>query len=213
MAAESASQAAESASQVAAPANLENISAITNLSAFKEVISNEEAEKQVRVLTNLYLNSSRGSSESGRRICLLYSQNWKHTVRVVGDWYTHPDRRIPVASICYEEPRWFETMKQCGCSHFIFFGIPPHERQKKRGFRSAKSPIEASSTAVSIFFSPKEGGRKVNDVVVVLQDRLTTRKDLKSRFSEHYLERYLKLNGPKEPTVIAASALGIFAGI
>ena len=211
MAAESASQAAESASQVA-PGNMESISAITNLSAFKQVISNEEAEKQVRVLTKLFINTARGAGE--KKICLLHNQQWLQTAKEVSTWYS--DRRIPVERQSYEEARWFESVKQSACTHFIFFGYPSHERQKRRGIRSAKSPIE-SSTAISAFFTPKDGAgntacRRVNEVVVVLGDRLSTRKDHKSRFGDHYLERYLKLHFLKEPAVVAASALGIFAG-
>ena len=211
MAAESASQAADSASQVT-PSNMENISAITNLSAFKQVISNEEAEKQVRVLTKLFIKTARGAGE--KKICLLHNQQWLHTAKEVSNWYS--DRRIPVESVSYEEVRWLENVKQSACTHFIFFGYPAHERQKRRVLRSAKSPIE-SSTAISAFFTPKDGGgsvgsRRVNEVVVVLGDKLSTRKDHKSRFGDHYLERYLKLHFHKESAVVAASALGIFAG-
>lgn len=211
---------ADSASRLH-PAPADTASTVSNqtalsVSALRDVISNKEAEQQLDTLTKLFHQRTQTSSGlgPGRKICVLYNELLGKIAQDVGGQFAN--RQIGVEHIAYDKnPKWFESARKSESTHFLFFGLPPFERLKKKRLKSAKSPIDTAGVEYE-FFAPSPPYRdtdlKVNNVVVVLRDPLTTRKDYHAQFKGHYLARYMVLNTRQPPQVIAASTLGVFAG-
>lgn len=177
------------------------------LSAFEGVVSNEDAEKQTERLIRLY---STGEKDENRGICILHDERkWSHTASEIYAWY-HA-KSLPCSIISYSKPNWLDNIKSSQASHFLFLGLPPFDRGKK-GFsikRPVKSPVDSSQAEVE-FFSTKNC--QLNRVIVVLPEKIPTKREYRQKISGHYLDKYLKLDGNKRPSVLAASALGVFAG-
>ena len=180
------------------------------LSAIEGVISNEEVEKQTDRLLNLFKN---------KKICVLLDRKWQHTAEKIHGWFQ--EKKVEIELMSYATPGWIQEVK-CGTyTHFIFLGLPPCDKRKRgplRMIRQAKSPTTADYSQMEYnFFTPAiDGGTgdlRVNNVVVVVRDPINTKKDYKQRISGHYLEHYLILDGKKHPSVLSASALGVFAGM
>lgn len=190
----------------------------TLLSAFEGVISNEDAEKQTERLIRLFKTGKKdeaGKKDGLRSICVLHDdRRWQHQANSVYCWYQ--DKKLSCDYISYFKPGWLEEVKSRNFTHFLFFGLPPCDRGKKGfGLRKAKSPIDNTQMEAD-FFTPTPqgtGNLHVNNVVVVLPEKIYTKKENRQKIAGHYLEHYLKLDGQKPSSVLAASALGVFAGM
>ena len=189
---------------------------VDTLSAFQGVISNEDAERQTERLIRLYREKSKVGipDQNSYKICLLHDdRKWHHAAHDVNHWYTSKGLPCHIHSYCDEG--WFDEVQRLRASHYLFFGLPPFEKGKK-GFllkRTPRSPVESQQEID--FFTLGGGGStnlKLNNVVVVLPEKISTKKEYRQKISGHYLEHYVKLDGQKTPSVLAASALGIFIG-
>lgn len=185
------------------------------LSAFQGVISNEDAERQTERLVRLYLEKSVGlpDQQNSYKICLLHDdRKWHHAAHDVYHWYSSKGLPCHIQSYC--DDGWFDIISKLKCSHYLFFGLPPFEKGKKSFLkRTPRSPVESQQ---EIDFFTLGGGSpanlKINSIVVVLPEKISTKKEYRQKVSGHYLEHYVKLDGQKTPSVVAASALGIFIG-
>lgn len=185
---------------------------MTLLSAFEGVISNEDAEKQTERLIKLYQT---GKKDGHHKICILHDdRKWQHTANDVYVWYTQ--KEVPCHIMTYCDEGWFSEVQRLKPSHYLFFGLPPFDRGRK-GFvlkRTPRSPNDSSPIEMD-FFTPgsiTHHNLRLNSVVVVLPEKISTKREYRQKVTGHYLERYVKLDGHKRPSVLASSALGIFAG-
>lgn len=182
-----------------------------NMSPIEGVISMEDIDKQTTRLLTLFQNKS---------ICVLHDERkWQHTADKITAWFE--EKKVEAVQISYSKPGWIETIKTGHYTKFIFLGLPPCDRKRKgalRIMRPARSPTASDYCQMEYnYFTPSvlSGGNSsmsVNNVVVVVRDPINTKKDFKQRVSGHYLESYMILDGKKDPGVISASALGVFAG-
>ena len=179
---------------------------VETLSAFEGVVSNEDAEKQTERLIRIYSASKRDE------ICVLHDdRKWPDVAREIRAWYR--SKSLPCSLTSYSKPNWFESIKGTTVpSHFIFLGLPPFDRGKKNFSikKTVKSPVDGSQAEME-YFSLKNC--VLNRVVVVLPEKVQTKREYRQKISGHYLEKYLKLDGMKPSSVLAASALGVFAGM
>ena len=195
------------------PSEAGSIQVVTNqapdtISAIEGVISNEDAEKQTERLVNLFRTTQ------DNRICVLHDdRKWQLVAEKILLWYQ--EKNIACELLVYTKPGWIDEIK--GFSHFIFLGLPPYDRGR-RGLRlrSPKSPTDGSQMEMSYFMPVPNGGNgglQINNVVVVIREPINTKHQYKQKVSGHYLEHYLILDGKrKQPSVLAASSLGVFAG-
>lgn len=183
------------------------------LSAFEGVISNEDAEKQTERLISLFKAAAR-KDPIHHKICLLHDdRKWQHAANDVHVWYNQ--KNVPCIIMSYCDDGWFSSLQQLKPSHYLFFGLPPYDRGRK-GFlkRTARSPSDNSPLETD-FFTPGSVLHKtlrLNSIVVILPEKISTKREYRQKVAGHYLDRYAKLDGHKRPSVLAASALGIFTG-
>lgn len=182
-----------------------------NLSPIEGVISMEDIERQTTRLLTLFMNKS---------VCVLHDERkWQHTAEKIITWFE--ERKVEAVQINYTQQGWIETVKTGQYTKFIFLGLPPCDRKRKgplRIMRPARSPTASDYSQMEYnYFTPSvlTGGNSmmtVNNVVLVVRDPINTKKDFKNRINGHYLESYMILDGKKDPGVISALALGVFAG-
>jgi hypothetical protein len=143
-------------------------------------------------------------------ICVLHDDSrWTLAANEAYSWYK--GKSLPCQIVSYFKSNWLDDVKSFQYTHFVFFGYPPFDCGKKRiNFRRAvKSPIDSNQQEMD-YFAPSNN-RPLNSVVVILPEKISSKKDFRQRMPGHYLDKYLKLDGTKRPSVLAASALGVFA--
>lgn len=175
----------------------------TILSSFEGVISNEDAEKQTERLISLFKTAPKGKKN---KICILHGKKFQLTAEKIHYWYQ--EQKLSSVMVPHDKANWIEDARD-GCTHFLFLGAPSYQRNPGKMFkRVTRSPVDFNQMEYEFFMSERI---RVNNVAVILQDSVCTKKEYK-QFSGHYLDHFVKLNGKKAPSVLAASALGIFAG-
>ncbi len=183
-----------------------------NMSAIEGVISAEEVERQTVRLLALF--------KKKKKVCvLLDDRKWQLTADKMLAWFQ--ERSVEAEQVSYTKQGWIDDVKNGQFTNFIFLGLPNCDRKRKgplRIIRPARSPTAADYSQMEFnYFTPNiiSGGNPsmgVNSIVIVVREPFNTKKDFKQRISGHYLESYIVLDGKKDPNVVSASALGIFAG-
>ncbi len=183
-----------------------------NMSAIDGVISVDEVENQTERLLTIFKN---------KKVCVLHDGpgKWQITAGKIHSWFH--ERSVHVGQVSYANKGWIEEVRTGQFTNFIFLGLPACDRKRKgplRMIRPARSPTASDYSQMEYsYFSPgivsgKSITMNINDVVVIVRSAINTKKDFKQKISGHYLEPYIILDGSKDPVVVSASALGIFAG-